>query len=1111
MAEEGIKRKVKREVVRAMLERVQGIDMEKLGAPREEDAVKYDNVEEILNIPYMNRDEVPLGMDIFKPVVEEGTEIPVIVTIHGGGLTMGDRKISRPFGRILAHKGYLVFSIEYRLAPRANVCMELDDICAGLDLVGQKLVDYDVDFNRIFIAAESAGAYLAAYVTAMKGSKKLQDAIGYEPTRVSFKAIGLMSGMLYTNRKDPCGWMLAEQIYGEKRADESFLEYMNPEHPEIINNLPPAYLITSKADILNNYSLLMAEALKRAGKPCKLLYYGDDQLQHAFTTLQTEHPKSLESIDRMLAWFEEQAKIALDREKTGKSLAARKAKMFAAMKDGSLNNQKVWQYVKERASVEPDRMYAPAIMDCSRTYTYAQMFDQWDRYARVFSALDMTGAKKSRVAIVGSISAEPLFAYYGLNMTGACVSMFSYPDLLPGGRWKTMVEKEHITDMVISDIMVTPQMWTEIQKAKDEFGLKNVILLHSRMGGPSIGYAEMLFNEFNYHALKRIPDVKFMDELIEQYKDVPIKYGKKTGDQIAVICHTSGTSNGTRKPLPYTDKMVNALASNAPTGMPSGIFSGMAASGGSYGTSAGGPPSGVTGAPAGGPPFNVAGAPAGGPPFGAPGAPAGGPPSSVTGAPAGGPPSGVTGNVPFQIGRMVLIPPFDFSSSSNINGFVHMSFSSGHTIVTTLFGFLHPKFVRSFKYYKVDLVFSSGFMMDQWMQLPDLEEDAFASLKVIGFGGSYVSPAKLEKYEEFLKAHGFKGIIFQGYGMSEVAGGLFILPPGCKEDIIGFPDDINNFRILDETDGKFYKISDGVRNGIIYGRSDSMSQNTLDGEKLFDLTEIDGREYVCMNDVVHVNPNGCLSYVGRSNQFFVNNEGVKFESGIVETKLSAHSNIDLCAIVPILDKRIHDTVPVLYAVPAHKDRNAAEQVREALADVYVKDEKLKNTILPTQFIVVDSIPMSASGKIDVYTITRSRLSGSAYNIFPVKSGDDLVDVRYEKAEHLNSNVAGTLPNGMGKDSAYGLFEVFSEVPEICKHRQYRKQYEEKLKESREKMKESTVGLKSRLPDLKGKIPGMDMSEGVPDLSKLPAPLFAALTLAMILIEDQAVDRSDYEE
>jgi acetyl esterase/lipase len=105
--------------------------------------------------------------------VPEGTELPVILLIHGGGLFMGERGLDRPYSRLLAHKGYMVFSLEYRLAPKANICQQLDDVCAGMDRVGEMLVDCDVDFSRIFLVADSAGAYLACYVSAMHESVKL--------------------------------------------------------------------------------------------------------------------------------------------------------------------------------------------------------------------------------------------------------------------------------------------------------------------------------------------------------------------------------------------------------------------------------------------------------------------------------------------------------------------------------------------------------------------------------------------------------------------------------------------------------------------------------------------------------------------------------------------------------------------------------------------------------------------------------------------------------------------------------------------------------------------------------------------------------------------------
>ena len=301
---------IRRELLRAVLEKVQGASMrraiDEVKEIGEDKNAKYE-VEEILNNPYMNRSEVPLAMDIFKPVVPDKQELPVIVTIHGGGLVLGDRKMSRRFAKTLAGRGYLVFSVEYRLAPRANSAEQLDDICAGMDLVGRKLVDYEVDFTRMFLVAESAGAFLAIYVAAMKRSLPLQKAIGYEPTKMKFTALGLISGMFYTNRPDPIGLLLSEQFFGDKRTDKNFLKYTDPEHSEIVDNLPPAFFVTSRGDFLNNYTLMYHKKLKKAGKTTKLIYYGEEELGHAFVTMKPWLKKSQDAIDKMIDWFEEQA------------------------------------------------------------------------------------------------------------------------------------------------------------------------------------------------------------------------------------------------------------------------------------------------------------------------------------------------------------------------------------------------------------------------------------------------------------------------------------------------------------------------------------------------------------------------------------------------------------------------------------------------------------------------------------------------------------------------------------------------------------------------------------------------------------------------------------
>lgn len=268
--------------------------------------IPSEGIREHRNISYTNRNGKELLMDIYEPEVPKGTELPVIINIHGGALIMGNKDFSTGFCRHLAHRGYLVCSLEYRLIPNVRVYEQFDDVCAGMDCVGRKLVEFDVDLTRIYLVAESAGAYLATYVAAMKKSKALQEAVGYEASRINFKAMGLISGMFYTTRKDATGRFLARSFYGKDEKSKRIARFTNPEDPEIIYHIPPCYLVTSKADMLERYTLDFAGELGNKGVEHYLRHMGSDQkLIHAFPVLRPDLPESERVIDEIVQWFRE--------------------------------------------------------------------------------------------------------------------------------------------------------------------------------------------------------------------------------------------------------------------------------------------------------------------------------------------------------------------------------------------------------------------------------------------------------------------------------------------------------------------------------------------------------------------------------------------------------------------------------------------------------------------------------------------------------------------------------------------------------------------------------------------------------------------------------------
>lgn len=241
-----------------------------------------------------------LFADVVYPRSRETEALPVMVFVHGGALVSGDRKTNRVFCQELARRGFIVYSVEYRLIDRADVCGMVSDVCAALNMVRATATRFGGDPGRVSLCGESAGAFLAIYAAAAGKSERLRRTFGCTAHGLELSRLILISGMIYTTGSDPIGLLYKKTLYPQKTRD---MAHLAPDDPEIISLLPPILLVSSKADFLRGNTLNYAKALAQNGHKHKLLYYSENKaLTHAFPSLLPSLPESKDVIDAIRDW-----------------------------------------------------------------------------------------------------------------------------------------------------------------------------------------------------------------------------------------------------------------------------------------------------------------------------------------------------------------------------------------------------------------------------------------------------------------------------------------------------------------------------------------------------------------------------------------------------------------------------------------------------------------------------------------------------------------------------------------------------------------------------------------------------------------------------------------
>lgn len=115
------------------------------------------------DVTYCQVEGVALTMDLYYPQAGRAPH-PVVVYVHGGGWTSGNKR--RGVGlldlpTLLAH-GYVVASIDYRLAPRWKFPAQAEDVFCAIRYLRAHAEEMQIDPQRIGAYGSSAGGHLVS-------------------------------------------------------------------------------------------------------------------------------------------------------------------------------------------------------------------------------------------------------------------------------------------------------------------------------------------------------------------------------------------------------------------------------------------------------------------------------------------------------------------------------------------------------------------------------------------------------------------------------------------------------------------------------------------------------------------------------------------------------------------------------------------------------------------------------------------------------------------------------------------------------------------------------------------------------------------------------------
>jgi acetyl esterase/lipase len=238
-----------------------------------------------------------LTLTVYRP--HEDGHFPAIVQIYGGAWQRGTPEDQSEFGRYLAARGYVVFAIDYRHAPRWKWPAQIVDVRSALAWIREHAENYRADVTRLALVGRSAGAQLALIAAYEPNAPRIRGVVSY------YGPVDLAEGYRNPPKPDPLGVRGIEEALLGSTPDSVPGRYREASPISYVTRrLPPTLLVYGGRDhvVEARFGGMLHARLIAGGTPAVFLEI--PWAEHGFDAVPggPSAQISLYYTERFLAW-----------------------------------------------------------------------------------------------------------------------------------------------------------------------------------------------------------------------------------------------------------------------------------------------------------------------------------------------------------------------------------------------------------------------------------------------------------------------------------------------------------------------------------------------------------------------------------------------------------------------------------------------------------------------------------------------------------------------------------------------------------------------------------------------------------------------------------------